>query len=147
MDKIAASDFCCIELISSVYETKPFGGVVQANFLNIVIKMSSGKDAVQLLGFLKSVEVETGRTKSVKWGPREIDIDLLYFNDLIYSDETTTIPHKGIPFRDFVAVPLDEIAPGFVHPALKKKNSDICKEVPESYIIRKFPGELKIKKG
>ncbi len=130
-----------------MYETKPFGDVVQENFLNAVIKISSSKEVLSLFRFLKSVETETGRTKSVKWGPREIDIDLLYFNNLIYSDDLITVPHKGIPFRDFVAVPLNEIAPGFEHPALKKKNSDICKEVPESYIIRKFPGAIKNLKG
>ncbi|QQS37069.1 MAG: 2-amino-4-hydroxy-6-hydroxymethyldihydropteridine diphosphokinase [Ignavibacteriales bacterium] len=140
------NDDCFVEKVSSVYETKPFGDTEQEKFLNIVMKISSVLDLKSLFLFIKSTEKKAGRTQSRRWGPREIDIDLLYYGDLIYSDDLISVPHKGITERDFVSVPLAEIAPDFIHPALKKKNIDICKEIPESYIIRKFPGELIIKK-
>lgn len=84
----------------------------------------------------KQIELKIGRKKGEKWGPREIDLDLLYFNDEIYSDEKLTVPHKGILDRDFVLVPLSEIAPDFIHPELKEKNSDICKRNSKENIIR-----------
>jgi 2-amino-4-hydroxy-6-hydroxymethyldihydropteridine diphosphokinase len=138
---------CWIKSYSSVYETKPFGEVTQENFFNAVIKISTGLDIISLLQFLKSTEKSVGRTESVRWGPREIDIDLLYFDDVVYNDEKINVPHPGIRHRDFVIVPLNEIAPDFIHPALKKKNSDICIEISESYIVGKLTDILIINKA
>jgi len=74
----------------------------------------------------------------MKWGPREIDLDILFFNDLIYTDENITIPHIGILERDFVLIPLSEIEPALIHPVVAKKISEI--ELPDtgSNIIGKF---------
>ena len=143
---IANNKLCWIKSSSSIYESKPFGEVPQDNFLNAVIKISTGLNISSLFDFLKSTEKLVGRTDSVRWGPREIDIDLLYFNDLLHSTEKISVPHPGIQLRDFVILPLNEIAPDFIHPALKKKNSDICKEISESYIVGRLPGGLIINK-
>jgi 2-amino-4-hydroxy-6-hydroxymethyldihydropteridine diphosphokinase len=121
---------------SSIYETKPFGVKNQDNFINAVIKVETNLDLHSLLKLAKNIEVETGRKETFKWGPREIDIDILFFNDLIYSDEEITVPHKGIPERDFVLTPLCEIEPGLIHPVLKQKISDICISGSERSIIR-----------
>jgi len=131
-----------VVVASSVYETKPYGVKGQDNFFNAVIKLNTGKDFLDLIIFLKGIEKGLGRRNSIKWGPREIDLDLLFFNDLIYSDENVTIPHKGIVERDFVLVPLCEIEGKLVHPALNRKICDICSDVSEKYIIRRLTAEI-----
>jgi len=97
-----------------------------------------------LLKFLKSVEQQVGRKITTKWGPREIDLDILFFNDLIYSDSEITIPHKDLLNRDFVLVPLNEIAPGLIHPVVNKKISEIIILTVQTYIIRKIPHQVLI---
>jgi dihydroneopterin aldolase / 2-amino-4-hydroxy-6-hydroxymethyldihydropteridine diphosphokinase len=97
-----------------------------------------------LLKFLKSVEQQVGRKVTTKWGPREIDLDILFFNDMIYADEEITIPHKDLLNRDFVLVPLNEIAPGLIHPVVNKKISEIIILTMQTYIIRKIPHQVLI---
>ena len=104
---------------------------------------------------MKSVETKVGRKFTSKWGPREIDLDILFFNDLIYSDNEITIPHKDLLNRDFVLVPLIEIEPELIHPQLKKKISEISifnYELEQTFdpsiksnIIRKIPHRVLIK--
>jgi 2-amino-4-hydroxy-6-hydroxymethyldihydropteridine diphosphokinase len=91
-----------------------------------------------LFEFLKRTESELGRQTKIEWGPREIDLDILFYNDMIYSDENITIPHKGIMYRDFVLIPLSEIEPALIHPVTAKKIREI--ELPDtgSNIISKF---------
>jgi 2-amino-4-hydroxy-6-hydroxymethyldihydropteridine diphosphokinase len=126
---------------SSLYETKPFGYLEQENFYNSVVKGETNLNAEELLDLVSHIETKIGRKSRFKWGPREIDIDILFFNsDVILSDKIK-IPHPGIPERDFVLVPLDEIEPDFIHPELNKKISDICKSVTENNIIRKITDE------
>jgi 2-amino-4-hydroxy-6-hydroxymethyldihydropteridine diphosphokinase len=126
---------------SSLYESKPFGYLEQDNFFNSVVKGETNLDAEGLLDLVNKIETKIGRKSRFKWGPREIDIDILFFNaELIISDKIK-IPHPGIPERDFVLVPLNEIEPDFVHPELNKKISDICKSVTENNIIRKITDE------
>jgi len=115
---------CNIEKISSVYETLPFGDIEQDNFFNAVIKISTKLNPQELFIELKKIEQRLGRIIREKWGPREIDLDVLLFNDLIFSDEIITLPHKGIIYRDFVLVPLIEIEPELIHPVFNKKIVD-----------------------
>jgi len=131
-----------IEKVSSVYETKPYGYSKQDNFLNAVVKLKTDYTIHYLLTKLKKLEKKLERTKTRKWGPREIDLDLLFYDDLIYSDGKLTVPHKEILKRDFVLFPLKEIAEDFIHPALKKKISDISTSRIESTIIRKIREKL-----
>ncbi|OGU75966.1 MAG: 2-amino-4-hydroxy-6-hydroxymethyldihydropteridine diphosphokinase [Ignavibacteria bacterium RBG_16_34_14] len=133
---------CEVEICSSLYETKPLGNFNQENFLNAVIKISTGYSLIELFNFLKGIEKELGRSKTEKWGEREIDLDILFFNDVVYSDEIITVPHKGIAKRDFVLVPLCEIEPGLIHPELKQKICDIMVPDSEKCIIRKLPVSL-----
>ena len=135
---IDADPECEVVAVSSVYETKPFGYKNQDNFLNAVIKINTKNTLLGLFEFLKRTESKLGRQTEIEWGPREIDLDILFFNDLIYSDENITIPHKGIMDRDFVLIPLSEIEPELIHPVVAKKISEI--ELPNtgSNIISKF---------
>ncbi len=145
---------CEVELVSSIYESAPYGDIVQGEFFNAVFKINTRLELKALFEFLKSVEQKVGRKKTIKWGPREIDLDILFFNDLIYSDNEIIIPHKDLMNRDFVLVPLSEISPDFVHPGVNKKISEICifkkennessRQQKETYIIRKIPHRVLI---
>lgn len=88
--------------------------------------------------FLKQTEIRLGRQTKIEWGPREIDLDILFFNDLIYTDENITIPHKGILDREFVLMPLSEIEPELIHPVVSKKISEIKLPNTGLSIISKF---------
>lgn len=142
LEKINDDKKCRVEASSSLYETKPLANRKQENFLNAVIKVSTGYSLPELFGFLKGIEKGIGRSKTERWGDREIDLDILFYNDLMYSDDTITVPHKGIPNRDFVLVPLCEINSSLFHPALKQKICDINISDSEKCIIRKLPEKL-----
>ncbi|KAA0247272.1 MAG: 2-amino-4-hydroxy-6-hydroxymethyldihydropteridine diphosphokinase [Ignavibacteriota bacterium] len=154
IELIDSNPDCEVEIVSSIYESTPYGEVIQSNFFNAVFKIKTKLDLIVLFRFLKSIEKKAGRKETVKWGPREIDLDILFFNDLIYSDDEITIPHKDMLNRDFVLVPLSEIAPDFVHPVINKKICEISILMQEqnqslvsnnkTYIIRKISHKVLI---
>lgn len=133
---------CKVEFVSSIYKAKPLGNLNQENFLNAVIKISTTYSLIELFNFLKGIEKDLGRSKAEKWGDREIDLDILFYNDIVYSDEIITVPHKEITSRDFVLVPLCEIEPDLIHPELNQKICDIRVPDSEKCIIRKLPEKL-----
>jgi 2-amino-4-hydroxy-6-hydroxymethyldihydropteridine diphosphokinase len=96
---------------SSVLETEPFGVRDQPRFLNQVLEVDWEGTPRQLLAAAKAVEAAVGRTPGYRWGPREIDVDILLFGDLSVREEGLTIPHPGLAERDFVRVPLAELRP------------------------------------
>lgn len=91
---------------------------------------------------IKNIEKELGRKESFRWGPREIDLDILFYNNLVYSDEQVKIPHPGITERNFVLVPLNEIDPDFVHPKINKKIIDIIAHTENQKSIKKLAMKL-----
>lgn len=101
---------------SSVYETDAYGKTDQPRFLNAVVEIETLLTPPELLDEVKAVELRTGRTPTEHWGPREIDIDLLLYEGLVYSDDRVTVPHPDLGKRKFVLVPFREIAPDVVHP-------------------------------
>ena len=103
---------------SSIYETPPWGVVDQPPFLNAVIHGRTTLDPIALLVFLKALEHMLGRVASCRWGPRAIDLDVLFFDDLVLHTPTLTIPHPLLHQRAFVLVPLCEVAPDLRHPVL-----------------------------
>jgi len=121
VDSINNQDKTAVEKVSSLYETKPYGVKEQENFYNAAAKIKTDFDLVELFYFLKSIEMDLGRIKKEKWGPREIDLDILFYNDNIYHDEVLDVPHSEIEKRDFVLVPLCEIENGIIHPVTHKK--------------------------
>lgn len=139
-------DKCCeVEAVSSVYETVPYGYKDQGNFYNAAVKLTSSYTLQEFYVLTKSIEKELGRNKRDRWGPREIDIDILFYNDLVYSDELLTIPHKEILNRDFVLVPLCEIGAGVKHPVINKNICEIELEGIEKTITKKIPEKIEIK--
>jgi 2-amino-4-hydroxy-6-hydroxymethyldihydropteridine diphosphokinase len=142
VDEIRNSSKCCIEKVSSVYETLPYGNKDQENFFNAAIGITTDLEMLELLALLKSIERKLGRVNGPRWGPREIDLDLLFYNNLVYSDEKITVPHKEVTKRDFVLVPLCEIAPKLIHPELNQKICDICIDDPEKNVISRIPDKI-----
>lgn len=132
-----------VQNVSSVYETKAFGNKNQRNFLNAVIKVRTSLSYLALFRFLKHLEIILGRKESAKWGPREIDLDLLFFNDKVVRTDHLVLPHPSICERDFVLIPLLEIESDLLHPALNKKITDICNNDISKNIIRKTKIKLK----
>jgi 2-amino-4-hydroxy-6-hydroxymethyldihydropteridine diphosphokinase len=127
-----------IENISSVFESEPYGKKEQNRFYNAVVKVSSNRTSEDIYMWIKNLEKEIGRIPAEKWGPREIDIDLLFYNNLVYNDGFVIIPHKEILFRDFVLVPMQQVAPEFEHPVDKIKMKDIDLRKIEKLIFNEY---------
>jgi len=102
--------------VSPMYETAAWGVEEQPDFLNLCLAGETNLGAWGLLRFVKDLEITLGREETVRWGPRLIDIDILLFGDLMIDEQGMTIPHKGIPARATVLVPLADIAPDLIHP-------------------------------
>lgn len=101
---------------SSVYEAEPFGKKDQPKFLNAVVELETNLAPLELLEQVKGIERRIGRTPTEKWGPREIDLDILLYDGVVHNDENVTVPHPELGKRKFVLVPFREIAPDVVHP-------------------------------
>lgn len=124
---------------SSVYETEPWGFEAEENFWNQVLCIEADLTPDELLTEIHRIEEQFGRVReSGKYLSREMDIDILFYNDLILSTENLIIPHPHIEKRLFVLAPLTEIAPGFVHPVLKKTTRQLLDECPDKSFIRKL---------
>jgi len=111
-----------IQRASNVYESVAWGVTEQPNFLNQVIEVTTELDALQTLDLIQSIEKDLGRVRLTKWGARIIDIDILYFNEEIIEVERLIVPHPYIQDRRFTLVPLNELAPDFIHPKLQQSN-------------------------
>ena len=109
-----------LQKISSVYKTAPVGYEAQAEFLNGVAAIQTSLSPLSLLHTLKDIETEVGRQHRIRWGPREIDLDILIYGDLCLQTEKLVIPHPEMHLRGFVLVPLAEIAPDVVHPVFQE---------------------------
>jgi 2-amino-4-hydroxy-6-hydroxymethyldihydropteridine diphosphokinase len=127
---------------SSVYETDPYGKQEQGKFLNAVLQIETTMEPAELLKELKSIEARLGRTPGERWGPREIDLDILLYEGFTYHDETVQVPHPDLENRRFVLVPLREIAADVVHPVsgmtmgeLANASADRGKVIMTSYRI------------
>ena len=106
--------------ISSLYETEPVGYEEQDWFLNGVIAVETGLLVHELLTLLKEIEGEVGREHRARWGPREVDLDLLIYDQDCINTPDLTVPHPEMHQRSFVLVPFTEIAPDILHPILQQ---------------------------
>ena len=117
--------------VAPLYETKPRYFVDQQNFLNTVLSGYTDLKPWELLQFTKTVQKKVGRVERFRNGPREIDIDILFYDNMVYKDEELEIPHPLLQERDFVLQPLSDINPDFFHPVLKKTIRALLDTIPE----------------
>jgi 2-amino-4-hydroxy-6-hydroxymethyldihydropteridine diphosphokinase len=119
---------------SKIYISKAVGYTDQPDFYNMVLYGKTDLSPEKLFNFIKDVEKNAGRVYRFHWGPREIDIDILFYNDLVYKSDKLNIPHPRLHERDFVLLPLIELNPKLFHPVLNKRVSDL-KEFMENSVI------------
>ncbi|MHB9926044.1 2-amino-4-hydroxy-6-hydroxymethyldihydropteridine diphosphokinase [Clostridium botulinum] len=106
--------------VSSIYETEPYGVLDQDSFLNGVVKIETNLTPEDLIGELLNIEKQLNRVRERRWGPRTIDLDIIFYDDLIINEKDLVIPHKDMENREFVLKPLCDIDENFIHPVLKK---------------------------
>ncbi|MBI1919831.1 MAG: 2-amino-4-hydroxy-6-hydroxymethyldihydropteridine diphosphokinase [Geobacter sp.] len=115
-----------ITALSHFYDTEPVGPVPQGNFLNAVARLETSLDPHGLLAALQRIETEVFRRKrTVHWGPRIMDLDILFYGDLHISGDDLVVPHPRLHERRFVLEPLAELAPDLLHPLLGKKMREL----------------------
>lgn len=124
--------------ISSVYESEPYGFANQPWFLNMAIEIGTNLQPLQLLEFTQQIERQIGRKKTHHWGPRTIDIDILSYDNIIFKHPMLNIPHRQLHLRQFVLLPLREIAAGFVHPKLEKNIDQLLKDCRDQVVVNWF---------
>ena len=127
-----------VESNSSFYETAPIGIENQDWFINSVVKIKTTLLPLALLNELLGIEEKMGRVRTIKWGPRIIDLDLLFYEDLIITETNLKIPHPELHKRKFVLEPLKEIAPKLFHPILKKTVEELAKEGDPTQVVNKL---------
>jgi dihydroneopterin aldolase/2-amino-4-hydroxy-6-hydroxymethyldihydropteridine diphosphokinase len=126
---------------SSYYRTEPWGYRDQDDFINLVIKVQTSCTPPELLDFLQSVETELQRVRTKPWGPRTIDLDILFYNNEAFTSPRLTIPHPHIGDRGFVLLPLEEIDPYLVHPVYGKTVTQLLDSLDDNSRVIKIDKE------
>ena len=121
---------------SKLYETEPVGNKDQPWFYNMVACADTKLSPEEVLKAISAIELAMGRQRTRRDGPRKIDIDILFYDDLVLDMEGLKIPHPRIQDRNFVLLPMEEIAAELVHPVLKKTVGEILKECNDRAIVR-----------
>lgn len=120
---------CKVLKVSSLIKTEPYGGVEQDEFVNGALKLETLLTPQELLKLLNKIENEAGRERTIHWGPRTLDLDILFYDNEIIDTETLHIPHIDMQNRDFVLTPLNELAPHYRHPLSKKTVKEMLAEL------------------
>jgi len=125
-----------VEQESGYYETEAWGEMEQDDFINQGISLQSTRSAEEILKEILSIEEQMGRLRLKKWGPRIIDIDLIFYGETILASDELTLPHPRLHLRNFVLIPLLELIPDFIHPEFKKSIEELYLECrDESAVI------------
>lgn len=129
-------DSCCKLLKESgLVISTPYGDVEQADFVNGAVLIETYYEPEELLDFLHVIENENGRQRLIHWGPRTLDLDILLYDDLVMDTESLTIPHIDMQNRDFVLLPLKEIAPWYRHPLIGKTVGQMAEQITEKHVL------------
>ncbi|MCD8341171.1 MAG: 2-amino-4-hydroxy-6-hydroxymethyldihydropteridine diphosphokinase [Clostridiales bacterium] len=119
-----------VKAVSAYRTTKPYGGVAQEDFLNAAVEIETLLPPYELLDALHRLEQAAGRERLVHWGPRTLDLDILFYDDLVQDDADLTIPHPDLQNRRFVLEPMAELAPNLVHPVLRQTMGQLLDSLP-----------------
>jgi 2-amino-4-hydroxy-6-hydroxymethyldihydropteridine diphosphokinase len=125
-----------IRKISSVYESAPWGYEEQEDFLNLALEVETDLSPLELLELIKGIEKRMGRKPTFRWGPRNIDIDILLYDDISFSHPSLIIPHPHLKERLFALLPLQEIAPQILLPDGSSPFGEIEKLEKEQKVIK-----------
>jgi 2-amino-4-hydroxy-6-hydroxymethyldihydropteridine diphosphokinase len=136
VDAAGRIDKTRVKRVSPLYETEPVGFMDQGWFINGVFEAETGLSPRKLLEGLLKIELVLGRVRSVKDGPRIIDLDVLFFGDEIIDAPGLVVPHPLLHRRGFVLWPLADLAPDLVHPVLKKSVRELLSELPPGEEVR-----------
>ncbi|MCR5425941.1 MAG: 2-amino-4-hydroxy-6-hydroxymethyldihydropteridine diphosphokinase [Lachnospiraceae bacterium] len=129
LEKLGREPHTRVVRSSELIVTKPYGGVEQDDFLNGAVELETFLEPEELLRFLHGIEQEAGRTREVHWGPRTLDLDILFYDDLVLCTEELQIPHVDLERREFVLKPMMELAPWLRHPVSGKTIKTLNEEL------------------
>jgi 2-amino-4-hydroxy-6-hydroxymethyldihydropteridine diphosphokinase len=127
--------------VSSVYKTDAWGNTEQPAFFNQVIEIQSNLTPKELLFTILKIEKNAGRVREAKWGPRVLDLDILFFGDTILVSDDLTIPHPQIANRRFTLLPLAEIASTFIHPVTRLTMDKMLQLCTDNLMVKKIQSE------
>lgn len=128
LEKIEEREIKIIK-VSPIYETEPYGVLDQDSFLNGVVKIETNLTSEDLIEVLLDIEKQLDRVRERRWGPRTIDLDIIFYDNLIINKNNLIIPHKDMENREFVLKPLCDIDENFIHPVLKKSVKQLYDEL------------------
>lgn len=128
--------------LSPLYETAPWGYLEQGDFLNLVVEAETDLQPRALLDHIKSIETRIGREAIFRYGPRQIDLDILFYNDRAILDGELVIPHPRLHERAFVLAPLADLAPNLRHPQLDKTVAELLSDIPNAGELARNIGDL-----
>ncbi len=131
VNKLDENRFCRVVRVSDFIVTKPYGGVEQDDFLNGALLLETLLEPHELLELVHEIEKEAGRERKIHWGPRTLDLDILFYDDLVMDTMELTIPHPEIEKRDFVLGPMAQIAGHLRHPLNHKSINEMYRELSE----------------
>lgn len=132
LERLKQDNRIIITAVSEFLRTKPYGYTQQEDFLNGAVELKTLYTPQELLKVLHSIEAEGGRERKIHWGPRTIDLDILFYDDEVIAEPDLTVPHIEMHKREFVLVPLSQIAPWKEHPVLHKSVLDMLGELTEN---------------